>query len=71
MIAFDKKTTLDAEASNRIREIVEEMELDGWNHSDTVPGCWDTRTVYVQDGVTLVFSRPMGTRVVRNNFVPS
>ena len=52
-------------------DFVEEMEVDGWNHSDTVPGCLDTRTVYVQDGVTLVFSRPMGVRAVRNNAVSS
>ncbi len=66
MIAFDKKPTVDTKASNRIQEIVEDMELDGWNHSDTVPGCWDTRTVYVQDGVTLVFSRPLGKAFLRS-----
>ena len=63
MIAFAKDHTADAETNARIREIAEEMDVDGWSHCDTVRGCWDATTVYLKDGVTLVFSRPVGARL--------
>jgi hypothetical protein len=71
MIAIAKEIAIDTQANNRVREIVEEMGLDGWSHSDTVSGCWDTRTVYLQEGVTLVFSRSVRTGVVRGATVQS